>query len=105
LQECGYLRLYERRYDDAVKLLDQALALHRSGLPDSDPDLAATRLLLGRALMRSERHLDARPHLEAAYQVRGAVFGDAGVPTTMARSALGWCLLRCGEVDKADAML
>lgn len=104
-QRLGYMRIYEGRYEDAVTSLQRALQLHRTGLSDDDPDVAATRLLLGRALLRADRHAAARPHLQAAVDVRIKVFGADSIPVAMASNALGWCMLRSGDHTGADRLM
>ena len=97
-------RIYERRgaYEQALPLLEQAVALGRRTLGDSR-ELAQSLNDLGVARRRLAQVDDARVALESALAMRRKLLGEEHPEVAVSHSELGRTLFDLGRLDEAEA--
>jgi eukaryotic-like serine/threonine-protein kinase len=90
-------------YGEAVEILETSLEAQQTTLPQGHPDLARTRLALGRALDALDRHDTAIGELEravSAFQDRP----DLEAELSSALAALASAHLNAGRLEVADSL-
>ena len=84
----GILRVKQRDYVEAERLLRQALAIQLKLFPDKHPVIADTRLSLGTALIERHKFAEAQTLLSRAHQVMQKAYGPDSPDTRSASEEL-----------------
>lgn len=93
-----------RRFDDALSLHQQALAIRRRELGEDDPTTLQSMANVGFALMMSGNWQEARPVLVEAVEVGARVWGPTDRNTLDAMMNLGVAESNLGHVEKAESL-
>ena len=93
------------QYDQARRLLEQALSLQREHLRASDPSLIATLAALGWVHSLTADYRAARRYAEEAVALAEAAYGPGHRITLGCRDNLAWLLWKTGSYAEARAML
>ncbi|MGE0816300.1 MAG: tetratricopeptide repeat protein [Vicinamibacterales bacterium] len=88
LANLGSVHLQHEDYGRARASFEEALRIYAEVLPDAHPNVAITRMKLGRTLLRQQRFDEARSHLEAAERVLAAQPGPESTWLKAAREDL-----------------
>jgi serine/threonine-protein kinase len=88
LANLGSVHLQHEDYGRARASFEEALRIYAEVLPDTHPNVAITRMKLGRTLLRQQRFDEARSHLEAAERVLAAQPGPESTWLKAAREDL-----------------
>ncbi len=99
----GALRIAQGRYDDAIVLLERALATAERELPPEDPALSSTLNRLANAQSRKGNLAEARRYLERSIELQHQTLGEEHPYLAMSLHNLGGVLFRSGELDEALA--
>ncbi|MCB1055968.1 MAG: serine/threonine protein kinase [Acidobacteria bacterium] len=100
-------RVYHNRgrFDEALPLFEQVLALRRAALPADHPDVATAHLDLADDLRVLGRVDEAMPHYERALELRRRRFGDDSLETAQVLNNLALNLIRKAELPRARELL
>ncbi|HTD74288.1 MAG TPA: tetratricopeptide repeat protein, partial [Steroidobacteraceae bacterium] len=91
--------------DAAERTARQVLAIYEKSLPARHLYVAATRHLLGEALLRREQFTDAERELRAALDIDVATAGVDNWRAARAEASLGWLLIAKGNAAEGEPML
>ena len=89
-------------FSKAVDTCQAVLALQQTVTPLVPLDLARSQTDLGEALISAKRYVSARPHLEAALQIRRNELGETHPDTGRVATLLGNTLHRSGQYEPAQ---
>ncbi|MEZ5293226.1 MAG: tetratricopeptide repeat protein [Vicinamibacterales bacterium] len=99
LANLGSVHLQREDYRRAQAIFEQAIAIYAEVLPDDHPNVAITRMKLGRALLRQQQFDKARSHLEAAERILAAQPGPESTWLKAAREDLAVVRARSEATD------
>jgi tetratricopeptide (TPR) repeat protein len=91
------------QYDDALPLIEKALAIYRREVGDNHPDTLNARTSLGFVLMELGKWAEARTHLVAVVEASARVRGRSHRDTLSAVDSLARVQRRLGQRQEAAA--
>ncbi len=105
LLELGRAQEGQGKIGEATTTLEEAQAQLHASLPPMHPRRVEAGVALGTVWLARDQPRRAAPLLREAARLAAQVYGDAHWRTAHARSDLGACLHRLGEVEAARTLL
>jgi tetratricopeptide (TPR) repeat protein len=96
LYNLGDVYRYQDRYDDAIAMYRECLALRETNELAAG-DIARTHIALGETFLGANRNRDAIPEFETAVALWTKIEGPDGFDVAFARYGLGWAHVDVGE--------
>ncbi len=93
------------KYDEAIALFEEAIALNKEIYGDRNPVVAVNLENLGNVYMRQERYDQTLALLDEALSIRESSFGPDSLPVARTRFNLGVVASFSGDFERAFALL